>query len=181
MKEQLEIVNEQDEVIGVESRERVHTEGLLHREIHVWFYTPRGEIIFQHRAKNKDTYPDLLDATVGGHVEVGMTYEETALKEMLEETNIKATLSELQFLRKMQGRSLDTVTNKINYAYRKQFAYLYTGNVTDLKIEEGDGLGFEAWSIDALSHLSQTEKQRFIPKILEPEYFDLYQQIKNLL
>lgn len=60
-------------------RENIHNQGLLHREIHVWFYTPKGEIIFQHRAKDKDTYPDLLDATVGGHVEINSDYENTAL------------------------------------------------------------------------------------------------------
>ena len=64
--EMLEVVNEQDIVIGLESRSMIHQKGLLHREIHIWFITPEGEIIFQHRAKTKDTYPDKLDATVGG-------------------------------------------------------------------------------------------------------------------
>jgi len=45
--------------------------GCFIEKIHVWFVTPDGEIIFQRRAKDKDTYPDLLDATVGGHVEPG--------------------------------------------------------------------------------------------------------------
>lgn len=65
-KQMLEIIDENDNVIGLETREKIHKEGLLHREIHVWFFTPRGEIIFQHRVKDKDIYPDLLDATVGG-------------------------------------------------------------------------------------------------------------------
>ena len=71
----LNIVNEEGEIVGVETREDIHNQGLLHRECHVWFYTPAGEIIFQHRAKDKDTYPDLLDATVGGHVEIGSDYD----------------------------------------------------------------------------------------------------------
>ncbi len=33
--EQLEIINENDEVIGLESRKVVHQKGLLHREIHI--------------------------------------------------------------------------------------------------------------------------------------------------
>ena len=65
----LNIVDENDQIIGEDTRENIHRKGLLHREIHVWFYTPKSEIVFQHRAKNKDTFPDLLDATVGGHVE----------------------------------------------------------------------------------------------------------------
>jgi isopentenyldiphosphate isomerase len=37
--EMLEIVDENDNVIGLETREKVHREGLLHREIHIWFVT----------------------------------------------------------------------------------------------------------------------------------------------
>jgi isopentenyl-diphosphate Delta-isomerase len=180
MEEQLEIINENDEVIGIESRENVHTHGLLHREVHVWFYTPKGEIIFQHRAKDKDTFPDLLDATVGGHVDPGMTYEETALKEMMEETGIAVNISDLKFLRKMKGRSIDSVTHKINNAYRMQYAYLYTGEISDLKIEEGKGLGFEAWLIDKILHLSDEDKKRFIPRFMDPDYIELFQQIRYL-
>ena len=79
--EMLEVVDENDNIVGLETRVNVHKDGLLHREIHIFFITPNGEIIFQHRAKDKDTYPDKLDATVGGHVDPGMSYEETAIKE----------------------------------------------------------------------------------------------------
>lgn len=64
--EMLEVVDENDNIIGFETRAKVHEQGLLHREIHIFFITPNGEVIFQHRAKDKDTYPDKLDATVGG-------------------------------------------------------------------------------------------------------------------
>jgi len=94
----LNIVDEDGKIIGVETRENIHNQGLLHREIHVWFYTPKGEIIFQHREKDKDTYPDLLDATVGGHVEIGFDYENTALQELSEETGIKAEKNNLTFI-----------------------------------------------------------------------------------
>ena len=78
----LNIIDEQENIIGEETRENIHNQGLLHREVHVWFYTPKGEIIFQHREKDKDTYPDLLDATVGGHVEISLDYENTALPDL---------------------------------------------------------------------------------------------------
>src|SRR3989339_1577568 len=107
MDDKLEIINENDEVIGLETRTKVHQDGLLHREIHIWFLTPKGEIVFQHRAKDKDTYPDKLDATVGGHVDPTMSYEDTVIKECKEETGIDIDLSKLVFLRKMRKRSVD--------------------------------------------------------------------------
>ncbi|HZJ41249.1 MAG TPA: hypothetical protein VFD16_03225, partial [Candidatus Saccharimonadales bacterium] len=74
MKSLLNIVDANDNIIGERERAEIHRLGLLHREIHVYFLTPDKKFIFQHRAKDKDSYPDLLDATVGGHVEIGDTY-----------------------------------------------------------------------------------------------------------
>lgn len=180
-KELLDIVNEKDEIIGQETREKIHKDGLLHREIHIWFVTPDGQMIFQHRAKDKDTYPDMLDATVGGHVDLGMNYEDTALKEMKEETGLKVGADDLHFLKKMKRRSVDAATGKINNTIRVQYAYIFRGNITDLKIEEGKAVGFEAWPIDKLSLLTEDEKKRFIPLIYSPDFLKLFAQIKSLI
>jgi isopentenyldiphosphate isomerase len=179
--ELLEIVNEQDEVIGQETRDKIHTEGLLHREIHVWFITPDGSIVFQHRAKDKDTYPDLLDATVGGHVEIGQTYEQTAVKETKEETGVDIVMSDLHLLKKVHRRSIDSVTGKINYAFRVQYAYMYRGNIADLKIEKGKAIGFEAWPIEKIFVLSDNEKRLFIPAVYSPEFLALFRECMTLI
>ena len=47
--ELLEIVDEQDNVVGIETREKIHQQGLLHREIHIWVTNEKGEILFQRR------------------------------------------------------------------------------------------------------------------------------------
>ncbi|MFH1402164.1 MAG: NUDIX domain-containing protein [Patescibacteria group bacterium] len=116
--EMLEVVDENDNVIGLESRAKVHQDGLLHREIHIWFITPKAEIIFQHRAKDKDTYPDKLDATVGGHVDPKMSYEDTVVKECKEETGVDIDTSKLVFITKMKKKSFDEVTGLTNNTIR---------------------------------------------------------------
>jgi isopentenyldiphosphate isomerase len=177
----LSVVDGNDNVIGEATRKEIHEKGLLHREIHVWFVTPKGEIIFQHRAKDKDTYPDLLDATVGGHVEVGDSYEKTALKEMEEETGVKGDVKELHLLGKFQKRSEDDVTRTINNTIRAQYAYVYRGKVSDLLVEEGKALGFEAWPIDKLSNLNEEDRRKFIPLILGPDMLQLFWKAKKLI
>ena len=179
--ELLEVVDNEDRVIGLEARGKIHQEGLLHREIHVWFLTPQGEIIFQHRAKDKDTYPDLLDATVGGHVEPGMSYEETAIKECLEETGLLIEEKDLVLLVKMPKKSFDEVTKKTNNTIRSQYAYLYTGPIDNLKIETGAGVGFEAWRIDDLPNLQESDKNKFIPLILNEDILTLFKEAKEKL
>jgi isopentenyldiphosphate isomerase len=177
----LNIVDQDDRVIGLATRKEIHEKGLLHREIHVWFITPKGEIIFQHRAKDKDTYPDLLDATVGGHVEIGDNYEKTALKEMEEETGVHGNPQDIHLMKKFLKRSEDKVTGMINNTIRAQYAYVYPGKVDDLRVEEGKALGFEAWPIDQLSRLSDEDRKKFIPLILEPDMLALFQRMKALL
>ena len=179
--EMLEIVNENDEVIGQETRTKIHQEGLLHREIHVYFITPHGEIIFQHRAKDKDTYPDKLDATVGGHVEPGMDYEKTAIKECEEETGIKIDSKKLILLAKLRKQSFDEITNTKNNTFRAQYAYLYNEPINNLKVEAGKGLGFEAWKINNLPNLTNEEKNKFISVFLEEDMLELYSKMKGLL
>lgn len=177
----LEVISEDDQVLGLEERTKIHQEGLLHRETHVWFYTPQGEVIFQHRSKDKDTYPDLLDATVGGHVEPNDTYLQTAIKEAKEETGILVPEHELHFLKKIKMRSFDEVTKKINYAFKTQYAYCYKGSINDLQIENGKGAGFEEWLIDSILKLSDAEKRKFVPVIFEPEFIEVFEAIKKLL
>lgn len=177
----LNIVNEKGEIIGEESRERIHKEGLLHREVHVWLYTPKREIIFQHRAKNKDTFPDLLDATAGGHVEINDSYDETAIKEIEEEIGLKIKESDLIYITITKTKGFDKVTRMTNYALRKVFAYRFEEDISNLTIEDGAGLGFEVWSIDTLLTISEEDRVKFIPSILSEQAMGRYKKIDKLI
>lgn len=177
----LNVIDEDGNVLREATRHEIHEKGLLNPEVHVWFYTPNSEVIFQHRAKDKDTFPDLLDATVGGHVEVGDSYEETALKESEEETGIVPNPKNLTFLRMTITNHKDDVTETINHTRRNVYAYRYDGHVKDLKIKEGKSLGFESWPIDKLFNLSEEERKKFISSTLEKVGMDIFAQIKTLL
>ena len=175
----LNIVNNEDEIVGQASREEVHLDGLLHREIHIYFVTLNRQIIFQHRAKDKETYPDLLDATVGGHVEIGDSYLDTAIKEAAEETGLKIEPQELICIGKTTRKSIDQSTGKINNAIRTSYLFILDNDINNLKIEEGRSLGFEFWSLDQLGNISDKDSQRFIPYILnfaKKELINFYNQ-----
>jgi len=179
--EKLNVVDENGNVIGEETREEIHRKGFLHREIHVWFYTPKGEIIFQHRSKEKDTFPDLLDATVGGHVEMGTDYESAALQELEEETGIRAEKDNLTFIQMMRSKTFDPVTSTTNNALRAIYAYRYEGAIEDLKIEDGKAIKFEAWPFEKLFNISEEDRKRFIPFMLSEDILGVLHKIKGLL
>ncbi len=180
MGDKLNIVDEDGAVVGEEYRDVIHRDGLLHKEVHVWLYTPDKELIFQHRAKDKETFPDLLDATAGGHVEIGDGWVTAALKELQEETGVQAEKDSLVFIDEIHSKVHDTTTGLINHALRKVYALEYPEGVENLVVEEGKSLGFEAWDLDKLTDLSSEEQKRFIQQIFDELNMPIIFKIKRL-
>jgi isopentenyl-diphosphate delta-isomerase len=159
--EMLEIVDENDHVIGTAPRKDIHQKGLLHREISVWFVTPDSHLILQRRSANKDTYPGQLDATTSGHVEIGDSYIVTALKEVEEETGLRLQQNDLIDLGRHKLKFDDPGTGLYNHRFQNMYAYPFTGKVSDLKIEEGKADGFELFKINAIFSMSPDEQLLF--------------------
>lgn len=177
----LNVVNEKDEVVGEDTRENIHKNGLLHREIHIWIFNDKGEVLLQRRSKTKDTYPGLLDASVGGHVEIGDDYETTAVKELAEETGLKADKKDLIFLEGLRRNSFDVKTGMKNNTIRKIYAYRYNGSSGELKIEAGEATSLEFWPLEKISNLTEEEKKDFVPSISGGEYSRVFEKIKSFI
>lgn len=176
----LSIIDKNENIIGSDSRVNIHKRGLLHREVHVWIFNDRGEIIFQKRSKNAETFPNLLDASVGGHVEIGDNYLTAAIKELEEETGIKAKDNELIFITKMRRRGVDKITGKINNTIKNIYAYRFNGEAKELKLEDNWAISLEFWPIDKILNLNIKEKKAFITSIIDDEYQNIFRKIKEL-
>lgn len=177
--EHLEVIDQEGNTLREEGREVIHKEGLLHKEVHVWAVTPEGEIIFQHRAPGKDTFPNTLDATAGGHVDIGETYEEAAMKELQEETGIAAKLGDLEFLGTTCARDYDPVTGSDNNPRRNVYLFKYPVQLEGLQIEAGKAVGFEAWSPIRLATLNDADAERFIPSLLNETGQSIFKKIQE--
>ena len=87
--EQLEIVNEKGEVVGLGLRSEIHgNPSLIHRVVHVLVFNPEGRLLLQKRSLRKDVAPGKWDTSVGGHVGVGEELSLSARREMEEELGI---------------------------------------------------------------------------------------------
>lgn len=176
----LEIVDENDVVIGIAPRKEIHAKGFLHREVNVIFMTPTGELIFQRRSKTKDVCPNILDAAAAGHVEIGDSYETTALKEAMEETGIAIDPSELVFIKK-EYCSI-TEKNVENNCFRAIFGYIYDGDVTDMQIEEGQSAGFELYPLKDMYALPEDLSRQFMMRFVTPERSaDVYETLEGMI
>lgn len=89
MDELLDLVNDNDEVIGTKLRSEVYAEGLKNfRAVNAMIVNDKGELWIPRRTEHKKIFPLGLDMSMGGHVESGEDYDETFRRETAEELNL---------------------------------------------------------------------------------------------
>jgi isopentenyl-diphosphate delta-isomerase type 1 len=84
----LEVVDENDRVIGRERRGVIHEKELMHRSAQILVFNSRGELFLQKRSHSKDEFPGLWDSSAAGHVNPGESYIDCARRELEEELGI---------------------------------------------------------------------------------------------
>jgi isopentenyldiphosphate isomerase len=176
MSEILDIVNLQDEVIGQADRQRVHSEGLTCRLVYVQFYTPDKRLIFQRRSMTKQSSPGKLTTTVSGHVAAGDTYDETAVKESHEESGITLDVARLRLVHVRHAKNVEGTTY-INDAMRAGYTYMYDGHIKKLKVEPGEGAGFELMTVKEFMNDRQAHPEQYAPYLLSELGLELVNSI----
>ncbi|GAA1416108.1 NUDIX domain-containing protein [Streptomyces thermospinosisporus] len=86
--EMLDIVDEDDRVIGRSPRGEAYARGLRHRCVFVWVRDAEGRVFVHRRTSGKLVFPSLYDMFVGGVVGAGESYDEAALREAEEELGV---------------------------------------------------------------------------------------------
>ena len=135
------------------SRKKAHLKGIPHEGVHIWIISTAGTeplVLFQHRSEDKDSYPDCLDITVGGHVPFGL-YENRVQKEAEEELGISPAderLFELGMFRYEE--------NEKSYCHREfQNIYLMEDNrpLDRYRFNDGEVTGIYAVPLPLLEKL----------------------------
>src|SRR6266545_137012 len=86
--ELLDIVDEQDRVVGQAPRAEAYAHRLRHRCVFVLARDAAGRVFVHRRAARKLVFPSLYDMFVGGVVGAGESYHEAALREAEEELGV---------------------------------------------------------------------------------------------
>ncbi|MFM9447714.1 NUDIX domain-containing protein [Streptomyces acidiscabies] len=84
----LDIVDEQDNVIGQLPRGEVYADGLRHRCVFIQARDAEGRLFVHRRTPTKLVFPSLYDMFVGGVVGAGEAYDAAALREAEEELGV---------------------------------------------------------------------------------------------
>ena len=89
LEELLDIVAENNKVIGQEKRRIVHQSGLWHRGVHIFLFTPEHKLVIQQRSRHRKQSPGALDCSVSEHLKAGESYLAGAMRGLEEELGIK--------------------------------------------------------------------------------------------
>ncbi|WP_272152078.1 isopentenyl-diphosphate Delta-isomerase [Tenacibaculum aiptasiae] len=95
MKEQVILVDEQDNPIGLMEKIEAHEKALLHRAFSVFVFNSKGELMLQQRAAEKYHSPLLWTNTCCSHQRDGETSLEAGKRRLQEEMGFVCELEEV--------------------------------------------------------------------------------------
>jgi isopentenyldiphosphate isomerase len=87
----VDVVDEEDHVVGFAPRAEVRASKLLHRGATIVCRNSSGALYVHRRTEDKDVFPGMYDACLGGMVGRGESYEAAARRELAEELGIEDT------------------------------------------------------------------------------------------
>jgi isopentenyldiphosphate isomerase len=150
----LDIINDQDEVIGTISRKEANAQGVMHRIVHVLIFDNFDRMALQLRSDKVDWCPGHWSTAVGGHVLSGETFEQGAKREMLEELGVDI---DLEFLFK-DLYIVPPERKKLLSVYRA----VYEG---EFKFEEGKIVDCKYFTLDEIKNMID-RGEKFHPELL---------------
>ncbi|WP_158318785.1 NUDIX hydrolase [Robertmurraya kyonggiensis] len=157
MGELLDILDENYQVIGQETRENVHEKELLHAAFQCWFikiFDGKPYILFQKR-NSRVNYPNLLDTTAAGHLSAGEGPEQGA-REIEEELGITIPFEDLSSLGKIRD-TLPWRTDKIDNELCHLYAYQYDSPLQSLTLQASEVEGIVCISMEDFSKVIESE------------------------
>jgi isopentenyldiphosphate isomerase len=148
--EEVDVVDEEDAVIGRATRAEVRARNLRHRAAYVLVFDPGGKLFVHQRSMAKDVYPGYFDVAIGGVVEAGETYDAAAERELGEELGIRGIA-----LRRVVRSRFEDAHNRINGMI---YSCTYDGPVT---LQTSEIVSGEWLDLDVV--FERTQRQSFCP------------------
>ncbi len=143
--EQVILVNEKDEKIGLMSKQEAHEKALLHRAFSVFIFNDKNELMLQQRALHKYHSPGLWTNTCCSHQRDGEKTIEAGKRRLMEEMGFTAELKETtSFIYKA---SFD------NGLTEHEFDHILLGNFNDDPvINENEVASWKWMSLEAIQN-----------------------------
>ena len=150
VEEQVILVNEKDEPIGLSDKQKAHETGALHRAVSVFIFNKKGELLLQKRASSKYHGAGLWTNTCCTHPRNGETNIACAHRRLKEEMGFDTELEErFSFIYKSEVEN-GLVENEFDHV----FFGVYDGdiNLNEEEVEDCTFVSLGNVSKDADQH-----------------------------
>jgi 16S rRNA (adenine1518-N6/adenine1519-N6)-dimethyltransferase len=153
--EELVVVDTRDRPVGAAERQTIHQQSLLHRAVHVFIFNNDRELFLQKRSWRKDRYPHRWDSSAAGHVDVGESYDDCAVRELTEELGISTRVDRIGAL---------TASDKTGQEFISIYRGRHDGSI-EYNALEIETAGF--FSLPTIDAWTQNRPEDFAPGFLE--------------
>lgn len=137
--EYFDIIDGLCKIIGKAKRKECHgNKDLAHRVVHVLVFNSKDELFLQKRSMSKDIQPGKWDTSVGGHLNLGETFDQAVCRELKEELDITETVKHLYDY---------WMYSSVETEYVRTYLCLYDGEIKYDPYEIDDG---RFWSLSEI-------------------------------
>ena len=152
--ELLDIVDDNDNIIGQDTIENKFIKGFITRNVAIFILDDKNNLLIVKRSPEKRSFPNRYDLAACGNVKGGETYEEAAKRELKEELSIEINLV---FLKKIFNE-FEEKGNVIRY-----FTGIFLGRFSgEVKLSE-EVTELKRMSVKEVQELINRNKDLFTP------------------
>src|SRR3989338_1599300 len=160
MNKKVILVDNHEQVIGVEDKLKAHQRGLLHRAFSVFIfreYNGQIELLLQQRQQDKYHSPNLWSNTCCSHPEPNEDIFSAAKRRLLEEMGIQTTLS--------AAGSFTYQTKFDNGLIEHEFDHVLTGNYSNdpIRINEKEVASYQWLPLPVIKDKISKNPEKFTP------------------
>ena len=151
-------------------KSKAHKEGLWHASTQIWIYTPKGEILIQQRAACKDTYPNLWDISIAGHLSAGDNAISASIREINEEIGVSTSAEALQFLKTIKTSKQPSKKIQDN-EFNHLFLCCMPVDLKKLQLQTEEVSDVKLIALEEFQDLLKNDPKNFVPHGVE--YYNL--------
>jgi len=155
----VDIVNEDDIVIGKDTKENKFSKELISRNVVAFLKDKNNKYIIVKRSPKKKSYPNLLDLAACGHVRLGESYKEAIAREIKEELGV--SVPDLKLLKKVYHEHIE------NGKYLRYFTSIFTGTCKDKIILSDELIDYKLFDIKSLKVNVESNPKQFTPFFID--------------
>ena len=153
-KQEVILVNGQDEPLGTMEKMEAHEKGLLHRAFSVFIFDREGRMLLQQRAAEKYHGAFLWTNACCSHPYPGEKVEDAAMRRLKEEMGFATSLEKIFVF----TYKADVENNLIEHEYDHVFAGEYEG---EIRLNKREAAAYAYHTMEEISFLIAKHPQKF--------------------